>query len=211
MGIFNKGNCAYCNKGCNLFNYKNLKNGVVCTTCAEKLEKEGLIFSEDDLINITETNLKERIERNNSELKELPKIYSPNIVLKKGEICYYEGDAFSYKMKNIITRYERQGGSSGFRIAKGITIGRSSGVSTPIRENVVEKYPAKFYITNKRMILVASKHGFDLSVDKITSLKNYSNAFEFFCGEKTYTVMTNDVKYIIQLCRLISLSSQDNT
>lgn len=209
MGIFSKGDCVNCGKKCNLFNYKNLKDGVICSACAEHLEKEGLIFSENDLQTLSKTELKERIERNSSELKELPKIYCPNIVLKKDEVCYYEGDAYSYKMKNIIARYERQGGSRGIRIAKGITIGRSSGVNTPIRENVVEKYPAKFYITNKRIILVASKYGFDLSVNKITSLKNYADAFEFFCGEKTYTVMTNDVKYIIKLCQLISLKTNN--
>ena len=209
MGIFNKGNCAYCEKNCNLFNYKKLRDGVVCSKCAEKLENEGLIFSENDLLNLTEKTLLDRISRNNSDLTDLPIITNPNIVLKKGEICYYEGDAYSYKMKNIITHYERHGASSGIKIAKGISIGRSSGVSIPVRENIVEKYPAKFYITNKRIILTADKYGFELSVNKITSLKNYSNAFDYYCGEKTYTVLTNDVKYIIRLCKLISQTSQD--
>ena len=209
MGLFNKGTCVCCNRNCNLFNYKKLKDSVICSECSSNLEREGLIFSEDDLIDLTKNVLLDRIKRNNSDLTEIPNIKNPNIVLKKGEICYYEGDAYSYKMKNIITHYERQGYSSGIRIAKGISIGRSSGVSIPVRENIVEKYQAKFYMTNKRIILTAPKYGFELSVDKVTSLKNYSNAFDYYCGEKTYTVLTNDVKYIIRLCQLISQTSNE--
>lgn len=204
MGVFNKGNCCVCERSCNLFNYKKLNNGVVCTNCAEDLKKQGLINSENDLEKLTKEKIIDRVKKSKMVIEKLTPITTADIVLKKDEICYYVGDAQSYHEKNVVTGYVREGGSRGIRIAKGITIGRSTGTSTAVRENVVEKYPAKFYITNKRIILTAPKYGFELNVDKVTSLKNYSNAFDFYCNGKTYTVITNEVKYIIQICSLIA-------
>lgn len=210
MGLFNKGDCCVCEKSCNLFNYQKLADGIICKECVEELKEQGLINSFEDLEDVSVSKIKYRLNKANEDITEIVPVCEPDIILKKGEVCYYMGDAFSFHEKNVVTGYVRQGGSRGVRIMKGLTIGRSVGVNTAIRENVVERYPGKFYITNKRIILIAKKYGFELNSEKITSVKNYSNAFEFFYNEKTYTVLTNEVKYIVKLCSLISQLQGNN-
>lgn len=131
-------------------------------------------------------------------------IENPGINLKKGEVCFYKGNAKSCHIKNVVTGYK--GGSSGVsvRIAKGVSFHTGGSGKQAIRENVKETYPAEFYVTNMRMILVSVKYGFDLSVLKIIQSKFSNTHIEFFTGSKTYFVLTNDSRYIEQLFLLIN-------
>jgi hypothetical protein len=139
-------------------------------------------------------------------------IKNPGINLKKGEVCLYRGNAKSYHVKNVVTGYK--GGNSGvnIRIAKGVSYHTGGSGKQAIRENVKETYPAEFYVTNMRMILVSVKYGFDLSVLKIIQSRFSDNHIEFFTGSKTHFVLTNDSRYIEQLFQLMNeaFNEQEN-
>ena len=85
------------------------------------------------------------------------------------------------------------------KIIKGVTIGRTQSTRVPIREDIEERYPAKFLITNKRMVLIADKFGFDLDINKVSSVELFRNGFKFTYKDKPRYVLTNDYKYILKL------------
>ena len=200
MGFFYKGKCYYCNKKIwRFFEYKELKDEILCNTCYKKFLEKGLLNEFDNFKLITLKTLRERNHKSEMDITTFPIIeYSP-IALKENEQLYYCGDAYAYHEKNIITQYKRTGANAGFRVAKGIYIGKTQGVTTPIRENIIERYPGKFYITTYRFILIADKYGFELKMDNITSIKLYKDALEFFANGKTYTVINNEISYIRKL------------
>lgn len=139
-------------------------------------------------------------------------IKNPGINLKKGEVCFYKGNAKSCHIKNVVTGYK--GGNSGvnIRIAKGVSYHTGGSGKQAIRENVKETYPAELYITNMRVVLLSVKYGFDLSILKIIQSKFSDTHIEFFTGSKTHFVLTNDSRYIEQLFQLMNeaFNEQEN-
>lgn len=191
--------CEYCKQDFSIKNCRELKYGFLCNDCYEKLKEKNIINEWFNLKKLTIQDIVELIDRESKEV-DLRPIINPSLVLKDGENCYYQGDAESFNTKNIITHYKSVGGYAGFRIAKGITVGRSQSERVPIREDVEEKYPAKFFITNKRLVLIADKFGFDLDINKISSVEVFRNGFKYTYKDKPRYVLTNDYKYIIRLC-----------
>jgi hypothetical protein len=71
-------------------------------------------------------------------------------------------------------------------------------------KDLEERYPAKFFITNKRIVLIADKFGFDLDINKITSVDLFRNGFKYTYKDKPRYVITNDYKYVLRLCTKLS-------
>ena len=198
MFFTKKVKCDYCNQEYSIKKCKELKCGYLCDDCYEKLQESNIINHWFNLKRLTIQDIVGLVNRENQEVDVRPIINAP-LVLKDGEVCYYYGEAESFNIKNIITRYESVGGYAGIRIMKGVTIGRSQSVRVPIREDVEERYPAKFFITNKRLVLIADKYGFDLDINKITSVEMFRNGFKYTYKDKPRYVLSNDYKYIIRL------------
>ena len=203
MFFTKKVKCDYCDQECSIKNCRELKCGYLCNDCYEKLKEKNVINGWFNLKKLTIHNILELINRENQEVDIRP-IINPSLVLKDGELCYYQGEAESFNIKNIITRYESVGGYAGFRIAKGVTIGRSQSERVPIREDVEERYPAKFFITNKRIVLIADKYGFDMDITKISSVDLFRNGFKYTYKDKPRYVLTNDYKYVLRLCQKLA-------
>lgn len=194
-----KVNCECCNKSVSIKECRELKSGYICNNCVKDLIDKNIINEWFLLKKMTMQDIQELIEKENTEIEIYP-IINPSLVLKDGEICYYCGDAESFNIKNVITHYKQVGAYTGFRIMKGVTIGGSQGERVPIREDIEERFPAKFYITNKRIVLIADKFGFDLDINKISSVEQFRNGFKYTYKEKPRYVLTNDYKYIARLC-----------
>ena len=199
MFFTKKVQCEMCAQTVPENNSKALKQGHICENCYNKLLNRNIINRWVLLKELTIFDIRQLIDKNNKEV-EVIQIVNPSLVLKDGEICYYQGIAKSYNVKNIITHYKSVGGYAGIRIMKGVTVGRTESTRVPVREDVEETYPAKFYITNKRMVLIADKYGFDLDIKKISSVEMFRNGFKFTYKDKPRYVITNDYNYISRLC-----------
>ena len=131
-------------------------------------------------------------------------IKNPSISLKEGEVCFYQGTARSYNVKNVVTGYKSAGLGTSIRVAKGFSIRTGGGGRQAIREDVSEEYDATFYITNMRLILLASKYGFEIKTQDVTSIKNYIDGLEVYSKGKSYMMKSNDIPNILKIINLIN-------
>ena len=129
-----------------------------------------------------------------------------NLMLKSDEVCYYYGGARSYHEKNVITAYKSTNSGVSVRVARGFSIRSGSSITIPIRSNVSETYEGDLYITNKRLVLLTDKYGFDLGIDTINAIEPFKNGFKVFYKDKCYTVITYDNPTIFYVLELINRS-----
>ena len=117
----------------------------------------------------------------------LPTIQPDKIILSAGEVCHFVdvGAALTEKKRY---RSTRTGGS--YHMWKGYTAHIGHSDTVPISEPEYTK--GIFYITNQRVIFVASKNGFDKKINKITAVTPYSDAIGLQFGSKTYTILLPD-------------------
>lgn len=127
-----------------------------------------------------------------------------NLMLKNDEVCYYYGSARSYHEKNIITAYKSSSSGVSVGVVRGFSIRSGSSITIPIRSNISETYEGDLYITNKRIILLTKKYGFDLGIDTINAIEPFKNGFRVFYKDKCYTVITYDNSTIFYILELIN-------
>lgn len=134
----------------------------------------------------------------------LPQINTSTVFLSAGEQVHYIERAILITEKNLITGYT--GGSTGwsFRVMKGISyrIGKRNGL--PIRENVIEHTKGTLYITSKRIIFVAKKHGFDKKINTISAVMPYTNGIGMQFGNETNNIMVPDGNIIFSVLKMLN-------
>jgi hypothetical protein len=136
-------------------------------------------------------------------------VQSPNISLKKGEVCFYQGSAQAAKKKTVTTGYK--GGSAGVsvRVAKGISVHTGTGKKEAVKETVVEKYPGTLYITNQRVILLAEKYGFNATIPTIIQFERFKDGYCIHQTSKSNLFLTADVDKIAHLLDLMAAVQQE--
>lgn len=117
----------------------------------------------------------------------LPTIQADKIMLAQNEVCHFVevGAAFTEKK-----RYQtvRTGGS--YRVFKGYTAHLGQSQSVPVSEPEYTK--GILYITNQRIVFVASKNGFDKKIKSLTAVTPYTDGIAFQFGSKSYTILLPD-------------------
>lgn len=192
--------CFICNNKTGL-NKNKTKHGYICHNCLLKLSKKNI-----NILNIKKYTIDElkNIIGITSKEPSLTPLENVSINLKKDEVCFYMQKAQSIKIKNVVTHYESGNTGLNIKLSKNISYHTGKNIGKAIRENVYEQYPATLYITNMRIILIAEKYGFDLRIDKILSTQVRTDGLIFQIGEKTYSVLTDDVEFIIKLFNLMN-------
>lgn len=125
--------------------------------------------------------------------------------LKTDEVCYFEGEGFSYHSKDIVAGYNNNSKGSSMRVMKGYSIHRTSGQSDVIRKTVKTEYPGRLFITNERIVFLAERYGFDISFDKLSNIEMYNEYLEVFAGSKFYRVFSPHTVYIRDLITLMNM------
>lgn len=192
----------------------------VCPKCVRTLSKNGVSFWQ--MKNYTLNQLKRFCGITNpisqflvdenitpSEKLQYLTIEHPTIVLKKGEVCYYEYGATAYHEKNIVTGHSNSGAGMSFRVADGVYLRTGGGDSQVIRENVGEYFEGTLYITNFRIVLLTPKYGFDIPFSKINQIIEHSDGFQIYSGAKCYSVLTIDIHTFIAIVKLLESINQD--
>lgn len=136
--------------------------------------------------------------------KQLPKLKTDNIILKKDEYCCFIGDAKTYKSKTITTGYvsKRQGGS--LRITRGLSYHSGTGQSQAIRETQTTMFNGIIYITNKRVIYVSQGgDSFDKPIEKLTCVDELKDGIVIQIGSKSYTIELETHILFMQVLNLV--------
>lgn len=129
------------------------------------------------------------------------------IILKPGEICHYQAPANTIVIKNQVVGYK--GGSSGVsvRVAKGVTLRSGSSRGTPIREDVVTRYPGVFTMTGQRFVMTGEK-GFDRQIEKLTAMSPW-NGYEGIMlqfGSSSYIIEMDEPYWVPKILDLLNES-----
>ena len=100
----------------------------------------------------------------------LPEITDVPVILGTGEVAHYFAPARRYITKTkAVGRTGGRGGVS-VRVAKGVTVhtGRSAGQT--IYDDVTDTFNGSIVLTNRRLIFVAERNGFDVKLSSISAI-----------------------------------------
>jgi uncharacterized membrane protein len=140
-------------------------------------------------------------------------VSNPGINLRPGEVCYFASNATGIIAKNqVIKTTYSSFGSSLYSRRFGIGFHDNQGVRNNVRGTVVDTYEGHLYLTSKRIVLVAYKGGFDIPLEKLTSLDCYGDGLMVTSNGKSYIVGLNKVKKMKKIIEAsnVVLTTQDN-
>lgn len=130
-------------------------------------------------------------------------IKPPGFALSRGEICYYAGPAKAYTEKNAVIGSVSRGHGNRYRLTKNLSLSSYSGTRRNVRGTVSETFGGNFYITNQKIMLLSSKHGFQIPYSRLLSMEPHKDGIRFFeKSGKCYTMLTKDV---IEICKRFKL------
>lgn len=123
----------------------------------------------------------------------LPELTEINLLTKKGEYCHY---AENVKRIVVTTRTSYKTRSSGvnFRVAKGVSVGSRESYTEPIKTSNSNEYEGTLYITNKRIVFLASEKGVEIPFSKLLGVQPYSDGVELFIASKSYIFRIDDMR-----------------
>ena len=121
----------------------------------------------------------------------LPVMNTSKLLLKRGEVCHYVERAILITEK-IVRHMEGASKGFSFRVCKGVTYRTGKFKGTPVEERIEEQTKGILYITNKRIVFIAEKNGFDKNFRYLTAVTPYSNGIVLQYGNKNYTLYLPD-------------------
>lgn len=145
-----------------------------------KIEEENRKKAEDELyLSISNGNL--------------PEITEINLLTKKGEYCHY-----ARTIQRVIittkTSYKTQSSGVNFRVARGISVGSRESYTEPIKITNSNEYEGTLYITNKRIVFLASEKSVEIPFSKLLGAQMYSDGVELFVASKSYIFKIDDIR-----------------
>lgn len=141
-----------------------------------------------------------------SEIKagRLPVLKTDSIFISKGEKIHFIDKAVMIKEKKIRQYKTYSHGASGPSIfGGGVRTRLGAAYTKPIDQLEIEQYKGILYITNKRVIFVSKKQGFDKQHKYLSAATPYSNGVELQYGSTIYCLVIPDGKTIFKLLQLV--------
>ncbi|MCU7380818.1 hypothetical protein OBO34_21115 [Clostridiales Family XIII bacterium ASD5510] len=126
------------------------------------------------------------------------------LFLNDGELCFFQGQAETRKEKQVTTGYS--GGSKGvsLRVAKGVSLRVGNSKGTLDKKTVTESTPGTLYITNRRIIYISEKNGFDKKFNAISGIKFYRDGLQLQIGQRNYILYTSDSQRIATILKRLA-------
>lgn len=213
MGIFKTEICPVCGERTNAAQkvMAKIDGKHLCKSCAEKLleakinlfelkkydiEQIRTAISKCDPLSVEGDTAYEKL----SNLM----VQNPSLTLKKEEVCFYQHQAIAYNEKNVVTGSKGRGAGASVRVAKGLSIRMGGGGSDVIRETIGEKFPGTFFITNMRIVLLATKFGFDIPIAKIQNIEQFANGIAVYSGAKCHRVIIDQPLNVVTILQLMN-------
>lgn len=132
----------------------------------------------------------------NQPLLSLPDISPSGLIMRNGEVCHYQGNAWIVKTKNIVTGYSGGRVGASVRVAKGLTLHTGSSKGAPIRQNVSDYTPGMLYITNQRVVFLCEKNAFDKPYSAISAVNISGNTLLIQFGNTSRSIEIKDPVYL---------------
>lgn len=138
-----------------------------------------------------------------SRAEPLSEIPAQGVLLAEKEKCYWQCPASYTEIKTVTTGYRHQSSGMSVRVAKGVRLHSSGGTSTAIKKDVLQRYPGRFTITDRRLILESSKGGFDKPFEKITSIFPHTGGIVLQSGGKQFSVGVSDPQVVYTIIQKV--------
>lgn len=141
-----------------------------------------------------------RIERGS-----LAELNVPNLMLRKGEKCYFVDKGYEM-VEMVITRNVRKSGGTSIPSAffKGVRYHMSGSESVPVTEVKVDYIPGYLYITNKRIIFTSQKDGLEKSIGSLSAFHPYSNAIGLQFGQRVINFILPRADLAVQTLQIMT-------
>lgn len=124
---------------------------------------------------------------------------APGLNLNSGEICVYCENADYTVTKNRVTGHIHESGGASVRVVPGVRVGRSTGVTRTIRQDITEHYPGTLYITNQRIVFSGSKGAFNKQLSAITTMAVNPEGIELQFGSSYYSLRVRNALKCINI------------
>lgn len=125
--------------------------------------------------------------------------------MNEEEVCFYAGPAKGFRDKEKVVGYTGGGAGVSFRIMKGVSVHTGSSARKAIRENVRDYSDGTLYLTNQRVLLLATKYGFSIALTKLAQVSYSDGSLRFFAQNgKDYSVMPDEYNKVMKVMSLMS-------
>lgn len=134
-------------------------------------------------------------------------VTNPGIQMNNNETCFYVGPAKGFKDKEKVVGYTGGGAGVSFRIAKGVSVHTGSSAKKAIRQNVRDYSDGTLYLTNMRVLLLAPKYGFSVTILKLAQVEHsdITKTLHFYTqGGKAYSVKPDEFPKVMKVLQLMS-------
>lgn len=123
-------------------------------------------------------------------------IVSSNLILRPEESCWLVEPIQVGHTKEVTAGYADGSAGISVRVAKGVTLHTAARRGVPIKRTITEKFKGTLYITNKRIVCVSSKYGFESPLSSLVHVQEYRNALEFLIGSKSHLLYMKEPLYV---------------
>lgn len=117
-------------------------------------------------------------------------IHDVSIILNENEYCFFKDKCSICDEKEEIAGYKSQHDGVNFRVTQGLSYRTGGSKSNPIKKTKEIEYDGVLYLTNKRVIYVCEKFGFDKKISDITSIQGIYSMLNLQIANKTYRLST---------------------
>lgn len=105
----------------------------------------------------------------------LPQVPNVSIVLQKAEVAHWQASTQLLVSKTVTTGYTGRSSGVSIRVMKGVSYRIGSSRSTPIREQITQKFPGTLVVTNKRVVFNGTGKSFSIPFSQMLSFDPYSD------------------------------------
>lgn len=126
-------------------------------------------------------------------------IKNVSIMLGENEYCFFKDNAEITEEKEETIGYKSNYDGFSINVARGLSFRTGDGKSQPIKKTKEIEYKGILYLTNKRVIYVSEKIGFDKKIADITSIQGMYGILILQIGSKTYSFTTSYADEFLQV------------
>lgn len=137
----------------------------------------------------------------------IPKLERCSLILKNGEFACAEVRTYLVETKNKVVGSTGSGGGVSVRITRGVYVRSGTSGSKKIYKNITEKHLGNLVITNKRIVFLNDKKGFEVSYRSLIGLfPSAKNVLVVQTKSKSYTILLQEPVVYEMLIRALTQS-----
>lgn len=126
----------------------------------------------------------------------------PNLSTRNEEVCFYQGDAQTFKTTS--REVEKPKKKTSFLITPWF-VGVKRKKTVEVKQETKTKYfRGQLFITNMRVVFKCPANGFDLLLTEISGVSHNDKGIIVSSGRNKYNVLTSDVEEILRIMTLMN-------